>query len=1033
MFCDLVGSTALASRLDPEDLREVIAAYHRCVAETVSRLEGFVAKYMGDGVLAYFGYPRAHEDDAERAVRAGLGLVDAVGRLDVKSVKLQARVGIATGLVIVGDLVGEGSAQERSVVGETPNLAARLQTLAGSDSVVIAASTRRLTGNLFEYRDLGDVEIKGLGAPVSAWEVLRPSGVVSRFEALHGTALAPLVGRGEEIDLLLRRWACANAGNGQVVLISGEPGIGKSRITAALEARLDAELHLRLLYFCSPYHQDSALFPFIGQLDRAAGFTREDPPAAKLQKLETLLARAVPLDEDVAFLADLMSLPASERHPLPNLSPQRKKERTLEALIQQLEGLARHQPVVMVFEDAHWIDPTSRELLDLVVERVRSLPVLLIVTFRPEFQPPWIGQPQVTTLALSRLDQSDRIALVAQIAGNKMLPREVVDQIAERTDGVPLFVEELTKSILESGLLREEGNRYVLDRALPPFAIPMTLHDSLMARLDRLAPIREVAQFAATLGREFSYELLAVSSPLDEWMLQHGLARLVEAEVLYQQGMPPRARYLFKHVLIQDAAYQSLLRSKRQQYHQRIAETLETRFIEVGKTQPELIAHHYTEAGLGGHAIPYWQKAAQRSIGRSANLEAIAHLTKALQLLDTLPSTRKRAQEELALQITLGGPLIATRGHSAPEVEKVYARARDLCGQVGDTPQLCPVLNGLRLFYVARGELQTGRELGERCLGLAQQAQDSALVLEAHQSLGIPLFFMGEFALARTHLEQSIVLYDPEQHRSRALLQGRDPGVVGPGYLGWTLWFLGYPQQALRWTQEALSLARQIAHAPSIAIALNCITFLHQHYGEARATQQWAEEMIALATEQGLPLWLALETILRGWALAEQGEREQGIVEMRRGLARYQATGSELNVPYFLALLAEVVGKVEGPREGLVQLAEASAMMDRNRECAWEPELYRLKGELTLLSGRRSLASTAEEAEGYFRQALAIAGSQHAKSWELRAAISLARLWKRQGKKDDARRRLTEIYAWFTEGFDAPDLRDAKALLDELT
>jgi len=622
MFCDLVGSTALAARLDPEDLREVIAAYHRAVADVVRSFEGFVAKYMGDGVLVYFGYPRAHEDDAERAVRAGLSVIGAVGRLD--PVTLQARVGIATGLVIVGDLIGEGSAQEQSVVGETPNLAARLQALAEPDAVVIAAGTRRLVGNLFEYSDLGAVEVKGLAAPVPAWQVLRPSGVASRFEALRGLALTRLVGRDEEIELLLRRWARAKAGDGQVVLISGEPGIGKSRMTAALAERLRAEPHIRLRYFCSPYHQDSTLFPFIDQFGRASGFAPNDPPAAKLEKLEALLARAAPPDEDVAFLADLLSLPASERHPLPNLSPQRKKERTLEALIRQLEGLACQQPVVMVFEDAHWIDPTSRELLDLTVEHVRSLPVLLIVTFRPEFQPPWTGQPQVTMLALNRLDRRDRTALIEQIAGGRALPDEVVAQIVERADGVPLFVEELTKSVLESGLLREEVDRYVLDGALPPFAIPTSLHDSLMARLDRLASVRRVAQIGAAIGREFPYALLRAASHLAEDELQPALARLVASELVFQRGTPPDAVYSFKHALVQDAAHGSLLRSSRQQLHAQIAEALAAHSPELMDSQPELFAHHYAEAGLVEKSVACWGKAGHSSAARSAMAEASA-------------------------------------------------------------------------------------------------------------------------------------------------------------------------------------------------------------------------------------------------------------------------------------------------------------------------------------------------------------------------------------------------------------------------
>ena len=636
MFCDLVGSTALSTQFDPEDLREIIAAYHRTVAAEVARCDGFISRYMGDGVLIYFGYPQAHEDDAERAVRAGLGAIDAVRRLDVKSVKLQTRVGIATGLVVVGDLIGEGSAQEQSVVGETPNLAARLQTLAEPNAVVIAAGTRRLVGDLFEYRHLGAVEVKGIAAPVPAWQVLGPSAVASRFEALRGSALSGLIGRDEEIDLLLRRWARAKAGDGQVVLISGEAGIGKSRIAATLNTRLDAEPHLRLPYFCSPYHQDSALFPFVDQLSRAAEFANDDPLAAKLEKLEALLAHAAPSNDDVAFLADLLSLPVSERHPLPNLSPQRKKERTLEALIRQLEGLARPQPVVMVFEDAHWIDPTSRELLDLIVERVRTLPVLLIVTFRPEFQPPWAGQPQVTTLTLNRLDRRDRTALVLQISGGKALPAEVVDQIVDRTDGVPLFVEELTKSVLESGVLREEADRYVLDRAMPPLTIPTTLHDSLMARLDRSASVRLVAQIGAAIGREFSYALLCAVSRVPEGELEAALARLVTSELVFQRGAPPDAVYTFKHALVQDAAHGSLLRSSRQQLHAQIADALETHSPELMDSQPELFAQHYAEAGLVEKSIAFWGQAGRRSAARSAMAEAVAQYQKGLDQLDLL-------------------------------------------------------------------------------------------------------------------------------------------------------------------------------------------------------------------------------------------------------------------------------------------------------------------------------------------------------------------------------------------------------------
>ena len=724
MFCDLVGSTELSARIDPEDLREIIGAYHRTVAEVVSEFDGFVSRYMGDGVLIYFGYPQAHEDDAERAVRAGLRAIEAVSLINTKSVMLQTRVGIATGLVVVGDLIGHGAAEERSVVGETPNLAARLQTLAEPNTVVIAAGTRRLVGDLFEYRDLGAIKVRGIAGAVPAWQVLRPSVVVSRFEALRGSTLSPLVGREEEIELLLRRWARAKAGDGQIVLVSGEAGLGKSRIVAALQERLRAEPLIQLRHFCSPYYQDSPLYPSIDQLRRAAGFEPDDPPASKLRKLENVLSHAAPLDEDVALLADLLSLPVSERYPLPSGTPQRKKERTLEALMRQLEGLARQQPVLMVLEDAHWIDPTSRELLDLRVERVRSLPVLLIVTFRPEFQPPWVGQPQVTMIALNRLDRRDRTALVVQTAGNKALPSEVVAQIAEHTDGVPLFIEELTKSVLESGLLREEGDRYMLDGAMPSLAIPTSLHASLLARLDRLAPVRLVAQIGAAVGREFSYALLRTVSRLPDHELRAALDRLVTSGLVFQRGAPPEAVYTFKHALVQDAAHSSLLRSTRQQLHAQIAEALETHSPELMDSQPELLAQHYAEAALVEKSVTCWSKAGQRSVARAAVAEAAAQFQKGLDQLARLPDSPERQRRELEFYSSLSATLRAVKGQGAPETGHAYARARELWERLGSPFEFIQIPYGQSRYYAHRGELDLAHSLDEDLLRLSRERND---------------------------------------------------------------------------------------------------------------------------------------------------------------------------------------------------------------------------------------------------------------------------------------------------------------------
>jgi predicted ATPase len=854
---------------------------------------------------------------------------------------------------------------------------------------------------------------------------LRPSGVASRFEALRGSALTPLVDRDEEIDLLVRSWARTKTGDGQVVLVSGEPGLGKSRITATLEERLHAEPHLRLRYFCSPYHQDSALFPFIDQLGRASGFMRDDSSAAKLDRLEALVARATPPDEDVALLADLLSLPGSKRHPLPNLSPQRKKERILEALIRQLEGLAHRQPVLMVFEDAHWIDPTSREVLDLTVERVRTLPVLLIVTFRPEFQIPWTGRPHVNMLSLTRLNRRHRTALIAQIASGKALPDDVIDQIAERTDGVPLFVEELTKSVLESGLLREEVDRYVLDRALPPFAIPTSLHDSLMARLDRMASVRLVAQIGAAIGREFSYPLLRAVSRLPEAELQTSLARLVASELVIQRGGPPDAVYAFKHALVQDAAHGSLLRSSRQQLHAQIAEALETHSPEMMESQPELFAQHYAEAGLVEKSVAYWGEAGRRSAARSAMAEAAAQLQKGLDLLALLPDNPGRQRQELELCSALGAVLQAVKGYAAPETGQAYARARELWEQLGSPSEFLQIPYGQSRYHVGRGEPELAMCLDEDLLRLSRQRNDRAGLVTAHLSSGRNLMYMGRFASSRSHFEDALALYDPISHRS-LVHQPIHPQIGVQGFLGLALFCLGFPDQALAQTNAAIIEARRLAHLPSFALSLSNGTRLLSLFAEPAALGELAEQLVAVATEQGFPFWRAQGTIYRGWVKVKKGDTAEGMSLLRSGSAAYRATGAEQWMPHYTGLLAsacEIAGQIE---DGLTQLDNALRIVERTGERWFAAELNRHKGQLLLRQGH------SEAAEELYRKALNIAWEQEAKLWELRAAASLARLRRDQGRRAEARGLLAPVYGWFTEGFDTPDLKEAKALLDEL-
>jgi class 3 adenylate cyclase/predicted ATPase len=1022
MFCDLVGSTSLSSRLDPEDLREVIAAYHRAVTKVVAGFDGFVAKYMGDGILIYFGYPRAHEDDAERAVRAGLGSIDAVGRLDVRSTKLQARIGIATGLVVVGDLIGEGSAQEQSVVGETPNLAARLQVLATPASLVIAASTRQQIGELFDLEDIGPQRLAGFSEPQGAWRVLGESAEVSRFEALR-SGTSPLVGRDEEVELLLRRWGHAKAGEGRVVLVSGEPGIGKSRLTAALSQHIGTEPHTRLRYFCSPHHQGSAFHPFVVQLERAAEFARNDTVEARLAKLRALLATGARDDDDIALLSELLSLPNSAADL--NISPQRKREKLFEALLSQLEAEARRRPVLMVFEDAHWIDPTSRELMDLTVDRIRRLAVLLVITFRPEFQPPWGGLSHVTNLALNRLGERDGEALVQQLAGNAGLTPATVAEIVERTDGVPLFVEELTKAVLESAGQGDRIAAVFATTSLAALSVPATLHTSLMARLDRLgAAPKEIAQIGAVLGREFAYELIGQVAQRDEEGLQAALGQLSDAGLLFCRGTAPHASYLFKHALVQDAAYSTLLRGRRQELHARVAAALEEHFADLVERQPELLAHHLAAAGNTGRAVEQWLKAGRHAAGQLAYLEAIAHFERGLSLLHSLPESEIRNSREIELQLALGLCQFPTKG--ADEARSPYMRALELAETSGEPHQRFEALYGLWQSNAVSGRIAAASPLSERLLRLTEREGDDGSRLQAHHSGWATRYWAGDQAKAREHANAGRRLYDPKKHAShRFAYGGHDPGVCA-GYCGaQSEWLLGYPETALASIAGSVALAEGIAHPFSLCMALTFSSVLYLNRREPERALRQLETAEALAAEQRLSL-IYEPGLLRGIALLGQGAIDEATARIREGVVNWTRLGRTIFLPYGLAFLAEGLARHGDQMAALAALREGLETARATGEQHWDAELHRLTG--TVLLAQNKL----DESQACHQQAIRTAQDQHAKSLELRAATSLARLWGEQGRRAEASDVLAPVYGWFTQGFDTADLIEAKALLAEL-
>jgi class 3 adenylate cyclase len=1028
MFADLVGSTALSARMDPEDLREVIAAYRKCVAETVRHLGGFVSQYVGDGVVVFFGYPQAHEDDAERAVRAGLQVVAAVAGLRTRA-SLQTRVGIATGLVVVGELTDAGGPQERSIIGQTPNLAARLQSSAEPNQVIIAESTRRLLGNLFELKHLGARDLKGIAEPVQTWAVLRVSSVASRFEALHTAGLMAFIGREEEVELLLRRWSTAKTGEGQVVLLSGEAGIGKSRLTAELLERLAGEPLTPLRYFCSRQHTDSALYPIIGQMERAAGITYNDTLQTKLDKLDALLTQTATSIEHAELLADMLSLRNDGRYPRVNLSAKQRRDRTLEALIEQIEALAPLNPVLMIFEDAHWADPTSLEALGQAMNRIANRRVLLIVTFRPEFDAPWIGHPHVTALTINRLGQREVSAMIDRVVGNKWLAESVREDIIERTDGIPLFVEELTKAVLEAESHRAEHAIAVVPS--PALEVPASLHASLMARLDRLGPAKEVAQIGAAIGREFSYELVAAVAPGPKAVLKHALERLTASGLAFRRGTPAEATYSFKHALVQDAAYDSLLKSKRQELHAKIARAIEERFPNIKATQPEVLAHHYTRAGLFKQGAAYWLEAGQKALSRMALTEAVAHLEAGLGVIGNLPASEARDRSELECRVLLGTAWEAYRGWPAPQLAEVLKPALPLARAARQPKLLAPTLWGLWVQMMSVGPVAESLFWAEELLSAGEDLADEELLLVGHMAVMVTNFWLGNPLVVERHARAIMERYVQERHGQIVKSVNHDPKTLAGIYLPLVLWMLGYPDRAVAIVHERDSHARRIGHPFDSGFVLTLGAWVFHYRREPEKQYACNKAIQKLARDSGLPFLseVLAPYLSTGISLAQMGRLSEGIEHMQTGIRLWESAGARTVTPYIRSRLGEALalsGDVEGG------LSHVDAMLEQISRPGWQErghlaEILRLKGWMLSLKGDFA------GAEKNYLASFDWAREQQAKSWELRTATSLARLWQAQRKRKEAYDLLAPVYSWFTEGFDTKDLIEAKALIAELT
>jgi class 3 adenylate cyclase/predicted ATPase len=1029
MFVDLIDSTKFSALLDPEDMKDVLVKYQNAVSGEVSRFGGYVAKLLGDGLLIYFGWPQAHEDDAERAVRAGLALIDAMIAMQLPApIHPQVRVGIATGLVVIGDLIGEGSARERVAVGQTLNLAARIQSVAPTNSVVVPELTHRLAGAAFDYEDLGPHEFKGISEAARLWRVTGESTVGGRFDSRMVGGLTPLVGRAEEIALLRRFWDVAKDGDGQIVLLSAPAGYGKSRVVEEFRGRLDDPSIACLQFFGSPFHSNSAFYPFIRQLERRAGITRADSAPQKLDKLEVILAECAKGNAEAFQLAaDLLSIPYIDRYPPSQLTEVVQKQRTMEFLEEQLVLLSQRNAVLAIFEDTHWIDPSSIELMDRIIQSVATLPIMIVVTHRPEFTPKWLNLGNVSTLKLNHLARTQVVDLIGNAAGGKALPVAIVEQVAAKSQGVPLFIEEITRSILESGDLREDGGRYVLQKSLGDFAIPSTLQDSLIARLDRLGEAKEIALTASIIGRDFSYELLEAVSSTSQRSLREGLVQLVRSDLLLRRGTPPNSRYVFKHALIRDAAFQLVLNTRKRDLHEKIADTLADRFPDIAETEPELLAYHYTEANAVDRALTYWRRAADRAAARLAYVEALAHVEKAKTLLTALPDGPARDEWELVFLMTEGPSRMALEGWDSPPAKLLYERARAVAERLGRPVEKFRSVWGEWMGAHSSGQHVRAHSLYQEILSLLSHTSEPEYVVQAHHAGGSQMVAEGMPRAALAHIDALLANYRMDVHGNLALMYGaHDPGCCSLGMRALSLMMLGDLDQAEIESSNGLELSERLGHMPSL-------TQTHMFRAELFVILDRLDEAeahlslcIPLSEKYSLANYLIPSNIMQGWVKVRRGEVEAGVRQAEAALETLMSLPSRrFHLPIrigIVGLAKAAAGDVQG---ALALFNSALEAASTTGERWYEPELFRLKAEMLLAQ----MPAQAIEAEECLQAALVIAQKQEALFWQLRAATLLGKLWTRRGREKEAGDLLAPIYARFTEGFDKPDLIDAKALI----